>query len=581
MESPSHRKSPKDKTCPWGTLIIVWAILGQGTKASGSSPHRVYNVTWIVTNPVTGKVVNSTSQIGVPENTFPTLYFDLCDLVGSSWDGPYGDDYGCHSSGLAHKGSLIGHSFGERHGIRSKDIYVCPGHARRKGCGGQAEGFCAEWGCETTGDAWWQPSSSWDLITLKKGAIRDLWSCNGGKQCSPCFDSTLNPDIPGATPGGRCNPLVLQFTEAGKKASWEGSRSWGLRLYRTGKDPFTLFSITRQLTRANTPQSVGPNSVISDQKAPSQPVQALPPVIPQAVTTPIPIIPVGPSATALQSYRPGTGDRLYDLVLGAYLILNVTNPNKTQDCWLCLVSSPPYYEGVAILGNYTNQTTAPHSCTAIPKHKLTLSEVSGKGLCIGSIPRTHQTLCTKEQGVYSGSYYLAAPNGTYWACNTGLTPCVSAIVLNTTADYCVLIELWPKITYHGSEEIYNHFLKKSGKSRFKREPVSMTMALLLGGITMGGIAAGVGTGTAALMETNQFRQLQAAMHTDIKALEESVSALKKSLTSLSEVVLQNRRGLDMLFLQEGGLCAALKEECCFYADHTGLVRDNMTKLTKD
>ena len=148
-------------------------------------------------------------------------------------------------------------------------------------------------------------------------------------------------------------------------------------------------------------------------------------------------------------------------------------------------------------------------------------------------------------------------------------------VLNWTSDFCVLIELWPRVTYHEPEYIYSHF---ENKPRFKRDPISLTVALMLGGITVGGMAAGIGTGTVALLETAQFRQLQMAMHTDIQALEESISALEKSLTSLSEVVLQNRRGLDILFLQEGGLCAALKEECCFYADHTGLVRDNMAKL---
>ena len=269
---------------------------------------------------------------------------------------------------------------------------------------------------------------------------------------------------------------------------------------------------------------------------------------------------------------PDTENRLFSLIQEAFLVLNRTNPNITRSCWLCYASSPPYYEGIAQIRTY-NKTSDPSQCPWGGNRKLTLAAVSGSGLCLGRVPHDRRHLCNQTQDVQSseGDQYLVPPIDTVWACNTGLTPCVSTSVFNGSKDFCILVQLVPRLLYHDDSSFVDEF---DHRVRWKREPITLTLAVLLGL----GIAAGVGTGTAALIQTPQYyKELRAAMDTDIGAIEQSINKLEESLTSLSEVVLQNRRGLD-LFLKERGLCAALKEECCFYVDHSGVIRDSMAKL---
>ncbi|KAL0611887.1 LOW QUALITY PROTEIN: Endogenous retrovirus group FC1 Env polyprotein [Plecturocebus cupreus] len=54
--------------------------------------------------------------------------------------------------------------------------------------------------------------------------------------------------------------------------------------------------------------------------------------------------------------------------------------------------------------------------------------------------------------------------------------------------------------------------------------------------------------------------------------------LRRQITSLAQVTLQNRRALDLLTAEKGGTCMFLQEECCYSINESGLVEENINTL---
>lgn len=111
--------------------------------------------------------------------------------------------------------------------------------------------------------------------------------------------------------------------------------------------------------------------------------------------------------------------------------------------------------------------------------------------------------------------------------------------------------------------------------RVKKNPLLIPIIATIG--IIGSTAVGAG---AYVHSDNSLRMLSQTFSKDISLLQDQVVYLERQVDSLAEVALQNRRGLDLLFLKQGRLCAALDEECCFYANHSGVIRESIRTLTK-
>lgn len=97
-----------------------------------------------------------------------------------------------------------------------------------------------------------------------------------------------------------------------------------------------------------------------------------------------------------------------------------------------------------------------------------------------------------------------------------------------------------------------------------------------------GITTAMATGAAGVgVSVNTYHQLSLQLIDDVTTLSDTINDLHDQVDSLAEVVLQNRRGLDLLTAEQGGVCLALQERCCFYANKSGIVRDKVKRLQEN
>lgn len=236
----------------------------------------------------------------------------------------------------------------------------------------------------------------------------------------------------------------------------------------------------------------------------------------ELATSPKPLKTVTPTIKPLRE-----DSRLSNLVKEAFKVLNATNPKATESCWLCYNMAPPYYEGIAFTRT-VNQTEDIHQCRWQQGQnvRLTLSAVTGQGTCIGKIPPSQKFLCNQTLPTPLDRGYLLPPTEGWWACSSGLTPCVNLQVLRDTQDFCVLVQLFPRLIYHPYEELLSHW--DSGSLRTKREPIGIMLSTLLG---LGLRAEGAAMEASALVIRDQnFRSLQAAIDANIQELENYLRA---------------------------------------------------------
>lgn len=275
-------------------------------------------------------------------------------------------------------------------------------------CAKPNEHYCAPWGCKTIAPWESEPGGRDHYISL---------SCPTQSVCTNL---------------GSCNPVTLTVKQWNAQ-TWTTGKTWGLRLCVSGVDSGILITVQRQVTCRFLPLPIGPNHLVNPLIPLPLPSPPLPLSSSESATPIIPTIQSVPRPPQLPNRMLGMLDAVFGFV-------SQTNPNITSDCWFCLNPASPYYIGLvatATFGNSTHQIrniSVNNSSALCPwgrTPKLILGDLEGQGTCIHSTGYPLSTSpyaqnCNSTTLIDTTPFYFVAPQGTWFACNTGLTPCISS-----------------------------------------------------------------------------------------------------------------------------------------------------------
>ena len=136
-----------------------------------------------------------------------------------------------------------------------------------------------------------------------------------------------------------------------------------------------------------------------------------------------------------------------------------------------------------------------------------------------------------------------------------------------------MVFLTPGLTFLKEDEVEQIVYPQGELFHGKRRAV--TAPLLIGT----GIAAALSTGIGGISTSTHFYyKLSQELNEDMEQGEESFISIQRQINSLASVALQNRRALDLLTAEKGGICLFLGEDCCYFVNETGIVQGRVKEL---